>query len=293
MSRLQPRSFLFLLVFFLLCSGCQSEETKSARSLLIQAQTMQADEQYEEAIQLLDSLQTSYPKAVEERRQALALSRTLRLHISTRDSALIVPRIAELMADLERRHTDYVRVMIPDMPDETLMRYKGYDPSKSIGAPFLDVYIQSDGQIEMVGGYTDSRTRDIVGLRVIASDGTYAVSDTIAYDRGRNYRYQDGRQTHHRLTLSLQAAERIGAFVASSSSAPVLKVAFLTPDCTTVSTFTLTPQARHAIAETYAFYTTYVEVKNLEERLSKHEARKNLYRSRHPQHPRSVDITRI
>lgn len=260
----------------LLCS-CESKEIKEAKALLQQADDLRVQEQYDEALILLDSLQDTYPTAVDQRREALAMTRDLRLITDRRDSAEIAPRMEQMIEDLERREKSFSKVTVPDMPDETLMRYKGYDPSQASGQPFLDAYIQSDGQIEMVGGYTAGKTRDIVGLRVSAPDGSYVVSDTIAYDGGRNYRFEDSGHVHHRLTLSLDAAKRIGVFVAHSSSARTLKVVFLDAKGAEVGSFALTADARHAIVETYAFFATYVEIKNMEERLSKFEARKELY----------------
>lgn len=266
-----------LLLSMLLLLSCESRETKDAKALIAEARALQSRGEDEEAIRILDSLQRSCPQAVKQRREALALSRDLHLRISTADSAQSAMSMSELTAELERRQGEFVTITTPDMPDETLLRYRGYDPSRAVGEPFLDTYIQSDGQIEMVGGYTAAKARDIVSLRVEAEDGTYAVSDTIPYDGGRNYRFGDDGRTFHRLTLSLGAAERVARFVASSSSARSLRVSFDDGRGARVGSFTLSSDARRSISETYAFYATYVEIKNLEEKLSKHEARKMIY----------------
>lgn len=277
-NQTQMNKLLFLsslLSLLILCNSCVSEETKQARNLLEQAKALQAQNQYNEAIVLLDSLQDVCQSAVAERREALALTRQLRLHISTSDSAELAPRLSELIAELERRDADFQRVVTPDMPDETLMRYKGYDPSRSVGRPFVDAYIQSNGQIELVGGYTASTTVDIVGMRISSSDGTFEVSDTIPYDGGRNYRFTDAGRTHHRLTFSLEAAQRLAHFV-TTAPAP-LRVTFVRANGANVGAFDLPSDARKSIAETYTYFATYLEIKNIEERLAKHEARREAF----------------
>lgn len=194
----------------LLLSACESKERKGASAMLDTASQYYQQEAYEEALQLLDSLNKVYPKEVEAREQALALSREVRLARSRRDSLAIIPRMQALIQYTDSLYREFSLVEAPGMPDENIIRYKGYDPSSANPQDsFLDCYIASDGTLELIAATSGADTQGVTHIQVSESVGnTFVSSDTLAYDGGLNYRFQDLGRHYERLTFTGERQSR-------------------------------------------------------------------------------------
>ena len=261
------------------CSGKGSN--KEAEALLSEARALSTSDiraDQDRAILLFDSLHKAYPTEVSLRKEAIYLSRQLRLEMSEADSADFAGRYSADSALLVQMDPLFTRSKHPGLPDdETVMRYRGYEPQDAPGRLFLDVLLRHDASLQIVVGTTGDRPVRFTSVKVeVPEAGEYAVSDTIPVsDKGRNYLFSSGGLTRLRLTLSLRGSERIASFIALKASEKKPLTLSLMRDDTVVQKFALTPDQTMALTETYRFYATYVELKTLEERIQ----RGALYRS--------------
>lgn len=272
---------LLLSTAFLLVSCSDDGSNKDAEALLSEARTLSTSDNradQERAVFLFDSLHKAYPTEVSLRKEAIYLSRQLRLKMSEADSADFADRYATDSALLVRMDPLFVRSKHPTLPDdETVMRYRGYEPQDARGKLFLDILLRHDASLQIVVGTTGGRPVRFTSVKVeVPETGAYEVSDTIPIsDKGRNYLFSSGGQTRLRLTLSLAGSERIASFIALKAPEKKPLTLSLMRDGKEVQKFALTPSQTETVTETYRFYATYVELKNLEERMQRHA----LYRS--------------
>ena len=276
-----------LLLSALLLSACGGrKENPEAVSLLNQARTLsesrvRTDE--DRALLLLDSIHKAFPVEVELRQAALDLSRKLRIRMSEEDSLFFANQYAKDSSLLIEMDPLFVRTKYPGLPeDETLMRYKGYEPKDVAGVLFLDVHLRHDARLEMVVGYTG--TQSITSVRVSdAESGDFAESDTIPVsDSGRNYRFTTDGSTRHRLTLSPEGAARVAGFVSLKANDSKRVTVTLKYGDKAVKSYTLTPVQVEAISQTYLFYAAYVEMKTLEGKQQRHALYRNRLRTPDP-----------
>ena len=298
MNRLLPLSLSLLLLplFTFLASSCRTTADPAAEKLLSEARALSESpvrRDRESALLLLDSLHKAFPTEVSLRKEAIRLSRLLRLGMSTEDSLLFATEYARDSALLSELDPLFIRSGYPGMPaDVTVMRYKGYEPKDATGALFLDILLRHDASLQIVAGCSGSKIPAITCLK--AEDpvsGDYETGDTIPVtDAGRNYRFTTGGITRARLTLSQEASERIAAFVAlKESEGAALRFSLTDGGDKVIRSFALTPREAEAIRETYRFYAAYVEMKSLEEKMQRHALYRNRLRSEEAQEERALE----
>lgn len=268
---------LFISSLFL-CS-CLSKEEKAAEKWLQDTQQLLSRQEYDLALALIDSLHLKYPTLVKIRKEALLLEKEIKLKKSTSDSAKVAPLLVKMKMELDSLIPLFYKDTIPDMPEETILRYKNHDPiKKDPSLPFLDAYLEQNGRLQVIAGCSGSATRNIEYIEVEEqASQTKVNSDTILYDGGRNYRYTDLGITYERLTISTSAGERIASLIANTLPKAKIKVTFYLKGNKPSISFYLPESSKKAISVSYHMYRTYVDIRTIEDILDKHKRRKEMY----------------
>ncbi len=267
-----------LFAILLPLNACSSPEEKAAHSLLEKAHIEYTNGAYDIAIQLLDSIHMTYPTLIKERQRALALSQEVKFAKSTADSARVAPMLEEAVQSLEKMHRYFSELSYPDLPDETILRYKGLDASSNPRQPFLDAYLEHNGRLQLIAGCASRKLQRIEYITALETRGdTYVSSDTIPYEGGRNYRFTSDNLVFERLTLSTDAGKRIAAFIATIPISTPIRVTFFSGTGEKKHSFVLSQKERTAIKGCYDYFSTYVSIKDMEDILNKHEQRRLRY----------------
>ena len=267
--------FVILLSAF---AACTSSEQKAARALISEAQTSVSEQRYEQALSLLDSLNKTYPALVDERKQALELSREVRLLQSQRDSVFLAPLIDSLLVREAKASELFEVVADETIQDHKITRYKGYNPAQEHPvSSFLDVYFNNLGELELVAGTSGRPALESESV-IIRDKGTdtFVASDTIPYDGGTNYRYEIDGRTYERITFTLDNAERLSAFVAGMGDGSKLQVELVNAKGKK-QTFVLSATAVKALKASYELHRIKTELKNSRDQLSRHQKRSERY----------------
>lgn len=232
-------------------------------------------EKYDEALQVLDSLNKTYPKEVEAREQALSLRRTIRLVRSSQDSLQFSHQLEILVQFTDSLYREFVLVEVPGMPDENIIRYKGYNPSASNEkGTFLDCYIANDGTLELIAATSGRRIEGIAFIAVNESVGnTFVTSDTLAYDGGVNYRFENLGHHYERLTYTGDRAIKVAGFIANAPEDSTIKVTFGLENGKLGKSFILNPTAREAISKSYKYAKGLIDIAELQRSLDTHTRR--------------------
>ncbi|MDN4753378.1 hypothetical protein QYZ87_02370 [Porphyromonadaceae bacterium W3.11] len=262
------------IVMCLMLISCENKHKKAAEQLQAEAEELVQQEEYEEALILLDSLQKTYPDVVKVRRAAFELSKDVRILQGRRDSILMVPELQRMEAIADSLYHHFTLIEAPDMPDENVLRFKGYDPSTNPSSPFLDCYLSHKGELKLVAGLSATHPIKSSYIKIYDSKGeTFVASDTIAYDGGLNYRYEYLSRYYERLTFSPEAAERLASFIAMAPEHEQLRVIFYKEDGHEGPSFSLNSVAREAITGSYQYYNILQQMLDMDTRLRRHEIR--------------------
>ncbi|WP_298630268.1 hypothetical protein [uncultured Porphyromonas sp.] len=265
-------STLLLSIFIV---ACQSKTKKGAEQMIDTADSLVNMDELDSALQWLDSVKVVYPNEVESRRIALEKSREIKLELSRRDSLVSVERLNRLETFTDSLYQQFRLIPANDLPDESILRYKGYDPaSKAPHLPFIDAYIANDGTLELIASASSTNQLNIAFIRISEqANDTYVLSDTLQYDGGLNYRYTDLGRHYERLTFAGKRGMPLGEFVALAPDSSRLSVAFLNGRGKAVVHFDLNKEAREAITNSYKYVAALEEMKEIYSRLNKHEKR--------------------
>ncbi|MDO5036579.1 MAG: hypothetical protein Q4D93_06435 [Porphyromonas sp.] len=276
MMRLLP---IFLLSSLLLLTSCESKESRAAKQLLSEAEQSLADERYDDALIQLDSLHNTYPKALQERKVAMALAREVKMQQGRRDSAYLQPLLEQTLHAADSMYLAFTLIEAKGMADENVIRYQGYNPAKAQPeVSFLDIYIDSKGTLELVAGRSGFAPIGVESIKIMdTKSGSYVLSDTIPYDGGMNYRYENLGRHYERLTFSDDRAAELASYVASAPDGANLRVDFGLGGERRGGAFTLTRTAVKAIKQTYTYYATLKSIEDMQLQLKKYEKRKEIY----------------
>lgn len=266
------RTILFSLLFLAFCA-CVSDEEKAARQLLEEVRESISTERYDRALTLLDSLNKTYPSLVNERKDALSLKQEVRQLQSKRDSLFLIPLVDSLLIMEKRIDLAFEEVRDEVVKDYAIRRYKGYDPTDAPRTPYLDVYFNNNGGLEIVASFCAQRPVGIhtTLIRSLKSD-TYVISDSIPHTSGLYHRYETDGLTYERLTYTEDNADRLAAFVAGMGADAQLQVELL-GDSPKAVTFRLTPQAIKAIQSSYERHRIQSDLLDAQTQLERHHKR--------------------
>lgn len=255
--------------------ACQSKTKKGAVQMIATADSLVNMDELDSALQWLDSVKVVYPNEVESRRMALEKSREIKLELSRRDSLASVKRLALLEAFTDSLYQQFRLIPAAGMPDENILRYKGYDPAtKAPQSPFIDVYVANDGTLELIASASSTSQLNIAFIRISEqSNDTYVLSDTLQYDGGLNYRYTNLGRHYERLTFAGKKGMPLGQFMALAPDGSRLSVAFFNERGKAVVRFDLNKEAREAITNSYKYVVALEEMKEIYSTLNKHEKR--------------------
>ncbi|GHT40316.1 hypothetical protein FACS189437_05740 [Bacteroidia bacterium] len=180
-KRLLPVCFLFL-------AGCNTNEP--ARLQLEQARNLYENAQYGSAKQTLDELKALYPKAFDVQKEAIHLMREIEVREQSRNlffcDSLLLVRQAE--ADSMKPYFVFEKTEY-----DAAGRYvdKSWNPAVGSGADFIKTNVSEGNEIALTAVYKGAAIQ-YDRLKVSIPSGEYAETQTIPFDGGANYSFQDG-----------------------------------------------------------------------------------------------------
>lgn len=260
--------YLFFILLLLHFFSCQSQSEKNARELLDQAEKAYQTGQLELSLSLLDSLHSSQPEALRQRRKAIALQQVVRLQLSRRDSAYAAPHLTELTELRDSLLQYFYTDRDTRFEDEHIVRYKGSTPQSF---PYLDAYLNKENTPEVVVSTRTPQPLKALHLQIEdLTEGTYIQSDTLSYDEGACYRYQVGSLYYERLTFTHDNALALIQFVALADPSHRLRA---TVGGANELSFPLSPTCRISLRALYQLTHVQDDIKQMETTLQRHMKR--------------------
>ncbi|MEG1642864.1 MAG: hypothetical protein RR293_01775 [Bacteroidales bacterium] len=251
--------FFPLVVILLLLFAC-SDEHKEAHNAYLSAVKLYETGNYAEAKMAIDSVKILDPKAFNEIRAGMQLSRKVELAINKN----IIKRIDSLMpmykTELKRLLEGFDYVKDKKYQTEGILVYKNNPNKLSQSTSCLRIQVSEKGEMQLLSVYYGTYQLEHEAVKVSLSNGTYAMTNAIPHDRANNYRYKLNGNNIETVTYRELQMRPIADFIVAAGDKPI-KVSY---EGKRPFTYSLDKTTRKAILESYKLATLIKDIKSLE-----------------------------
>ncbi len=247
------RSLLLLAVAGSACvsilTACNDPKKKEAEHMLVSAQEAYESGFYQQAIDLLDSIDTNYPRQIDVRRSGMSLRPKAfeKMTIEMLEETDSLLAFAEVNAEAMKNVLSYVEHPIEGYYVSS--RLKNAEPSKAEG---IYARMSPEGLFYIVSSANKGTLSTSITL---TSGNESATSATVDYDGERN----DRSMEREMITFMQGECDTIGHFSLTHSMQPVS----LTFGGAKPHTIKLSPEQVAAVAEVYGASQLYNRIKLL------------------------------
>ncbi len=251
-------SFAFILFIALFVSSCgPSKEEKAADARLAAIQSLIDDQQYDAAGQQIDSVHLLYPKLIEKRKLAAALSDTLLHRQSVGNLAY-----CEKMLPLKIHEQDSLLKKFRYEKNDKYQTYgnfiyKTQVTEQNYDRTYLKCYVDENTDLYLISQCAGSALNHRV-VRVSVGDVSVS-SDTLNVDAGEFYSFNNDGMYFESMTFVNQKAKDLVTFIADNGDAKI-KVELKGKR---KFSYNLSDNDKRAIAETYKLWSVMHEVKQM------------------------------
>lgn len=242
----------------LICSGC-SDNLEKAEARYNTAEQLYNQQAFSSAKIELDSIQILYPKAFDVIRSGKQLMRKIELKENERTLAFTDSMLTVRLAEVEPLKKGFM------LEKDTVYREIGnYVPRKqklenNVERTYLRSQVDEDGVMQLISVYFGKSPIGHDAIRVELKDGTFAVTEKIAYDGGNNYRFTDNGNTSEVVTYKGGKDNGVVAFI-SNYKGERIKV---TLQGKRPYVFYLDDQTKKALADTYNLAAVLSDITHL------------------------------
>ncbi len=251
-------SFAFILFIALFVSSCgPSKEEKAADARLAAIQSLIDNQQYELASQQIDSVHLLYPKLIDKRKLAAALSDTLLRRQSVGNLAY-----CEKMLPLKIHEQDSLLKKFRYEKNDKYQTYgnfiyKTQVTEQNYDRTYLKCYVDENLDLYLISQCAGSALNHRI---VKVSTGDVSVSsDSVNVDTGEFYSFTNDGMYFESMTFVNQKAKDLVTFIADNSDAKI-KVELKGKR---KLSYMLSDNDKKAIAETFKLWTVMHEVKQM------------------------------
>lgn len=261
----------FLLTASLILPSCgKSPERVAAESLLSEADSSFAQNDYSRTILLLDSLQAAFPNEIEVQRNALSLRPKAVEKITIAELTETDSLLAVYAAQNEILSPAMKTISGPELVESYKVPLSGYD-SNFLNSTGLQPRVDEIGQFYMISSVAGSAIRH--NSITIRANGGEVSTSTVPFDGDSNYRIG----TTEMVTYLPNQCDTVGQFISTlPESTPAILI--FNGENGKKITKKLTPQQVKGIADAYRFSKSIVWSRDLTVRKEKLEKKLQIAR---------------
>lgn len=238
------------------CSG----SNKDARNAYVKARTLYEAGRYDEAKVMIDSIKILGPKAFDEIRAGLQLSRMVELAINKE----ILKRVDSIMPiyrmEQDRLLGEFDFIRDEEYQTEGLLVYKNNPNKLSQEKSCLRIQVTEKGEMQLLSVYCGAYPLQHESVKVSLPDGTYAMTTAVPYDGASNYRYYIDGKNIETVTYSETKMRPVADFIVAAGDRAVT----VSYEGKRPFSFKLDNVTRKAITESYKLSTVIKNIAALE-----------------------------
>ncbi len=182
--------------------ACGPSDADRAAGLLSEARSAYAQGHINEALTLLDSIKTAWPREVEVRRQGMAFEDSVRLAVNRRIVETTDSLIAEASAKIDSVAS--VRFIYEKTEYDELGRFvpKGTQVTDNDRKSYIRAEVNEYGHTRLISTYAGTAELGHAALRLSLSSGESVTTAEIPYNDGANYRYRVNEMYYEAVTYT-------------------------------------------------------------------------------------------
>ena len=255
-----------ILLFFLLLTGCGNG--KEAQKLLEEAKAMYENKLFIAAKNKIDSINISYPREIEVRKEALTLMRLVERGESMQNiefcDSLLPIRINEL--DGLKKGFVFEKDSVYD--DIGNYIWKNMTIERNVERSYIRCGVNEEGEMYIASVYFGGRPIEHTGLKFSVKDGAFAETPAIPYDGGVNYRFNDLGNTTEVVTYKGENCKSTANFVSAMDPKERIKAEYTGGKAYSLY---LSDNDKMAIKATYELASVLSEITAMQKEKSKSE----------------------
>lgn len=239
----------FAITAFLLVS-CSSKEEKAAESLYHEAQTAFEQQDYNHAMALLDSIESSCKPAIEWRKAGHALGYEVQL-AQQQDSIKIFDTLLVTITDSINVLVEKYGFVYEKGEMDELGRFfiKGTDTQSNLERSYIHATVNDYGVVHLISEYRGGSYINHTCLRLTAGDKTQVTTSVVPIENdGANFHFKNQGLCHETVTYVNDPA---AGFIDMQVSDKKLKAELLYKDGQKAYNVTFNDLDRQSIAWTY------------------------------------------
>lgn len=266
MRLFNTNAFIFLIVFLVSFTSCDNDN-REAQLQLSKVRELYNNKDYVTAKSELDSLNIKFPKALEERKAGIALLDSIR-----RAENMQTIEVSDSLINVFQPQVNEKKKMFSFQRDKNYQETGSYVPKEMVSTHITGTTLRSgveeNGQLYLESVYIGGQRHN--KIRISLKDGLFAESLPVT-DDGLNYRFTNMGKAYEIIRFTGAAENNVAAFVFSNAE----KMLTVTVDGQAKYSYTLTLQARTAIAKSYELSRMMLQLDSL--KTAKEKAEYHLY----------------
>ena len=200
-----------LFFFTLLIVSCG--DGKESNKRLDEVKALYESRQFAAAKIAIDSINILYPKEVEVRKEALTLMRLVDRGECTQNieycDSLLPIRISEL--DVAKKGFVFIKDSVYDKIGNFI--WNTMTVERNLQRSYIRCGVNEEGEMYMASVFFGSNPIEHSGLKLSTNNGAFAVTPSMPYDGGINYRFKDLGNTTEVVTYKGEHCKTIANFV--------------------------------------------------------------------------------
>ena len=255
------RNKILLLPLLSLVVACGNNE-KLAQEMLNQAELLYNQGHYIEATQWVDSISATYPQETDVIRQGMMLQCHINQKRYERELIEVDSLYNAAQAELSALKNRFE--LVREGKEQTLANYvyKGTRTKGEVKRNELRVHVTEKGDLQLTSVYFGKSKLNHTGVMAQLADGTFAQTAAIAYDGGKNYRYNSGDDVVEMVTYNLSQCRDVVSLIAANPQAKC-RVKYTGGKSQDLN---IDKHTREAIANSYRMAQLFVETDSLASR---------------------------
>jgi len=176
-------------LILLLQTGCR--KPTEAKAWLANAQTLYDNQNYVAAKNLIDSIDRIYPREIAIRKEARTLMRLVERSECVRDINFCDSVLPIRLQDVESLKKGFVFEKDKDYDVIGKYIWNTMTVERNLTRSYIRCGVNEAGEMYLESVFFGSRPLEHTGLKLSIKDGVFAVTTSIPYDGGLNYRFED------------------------------------------------------------------------------------------------------
>jgi hypothetical protein len=202
--------FSLLFAVFLLFTSCSNNNT--ARKQLEQARNLYENAQFGAAKQTLDELKSNYPKDFGLQKEALHLMREIEMKEQQRNLEFCDSLLPLRQTEAASLKSSFVFTKT-EFDSEGWYTDKSWNPAVESGFTGIKTSLTESNDLVLTAVYRSAGSIGFNRIKVSIPSGEYAETQTIPFDGGANYTFNDGANNYQIVTFQKERDNGVIAFI--------------------------------------------------------------------------------